>query len=238
MEDVYSNAKVNLPASAEPQRFRIQSDLFAGLGEISVSRIIGKARVKHFPANASVITRGTKPDHLFLLVRGRARSYMVTEDGAEILLLWVVPGVALGLVSLLPNPPAYMVDATTVSECEFLTWDQNTVQGLVRLCPQLAENGFRVALKYLAAYMKRHVCLITKSAESRLSNRLVELARDAGVVSPSGISIAITNEQLSSLSDISLFTASRLLSKWEQEGRLHKHRGKVTLLDPQSFVTR
>ena len=33
----------------------------------------------------------------------------MTEDGSEILLLWVVPGVALGLVSLLPNPPAYMI---------------------------------------------------------------------------------------------------------------------------------
>jgi CRP-like cAMP-binding protein len=238
MKNVYANTKKNLLASAEPQQFRIQSDLFAGLGDISVSRIIGKARVKHFPGKARIITRGTKPDHLFLLLRGRARSYVVTEDGSEILLLWVVPGVTLGLVSLLPNPPAYMVDATTVSECEFLTWDQNTVQGLVRLCPQLAENGFRVALKYLAAYMKRHASIVTKSAESRLSNKLVELARDAGVVSPSGISIDITNEQLSSFSDISLFTASRLLSRWEQEGRLHKHRGKVTLLDPQSFVAR
>jgi len=236
MKEVYANTKLNSLASAERQQIRVQSDLFVGLEDIWVSKIIGNARVKHFPANANVITRGTKPDHLFLLLRGRARSYMVTEDGSEILLLWVVPGVALGLVSLLPNPPAYMVDATTVSECEFLTWDQNTVHGLVRSCPRLAENGFRVALKYLAAYMRRHASIVTKSAESRLSNKLAELASDAGVVSRSGISIDITNEQLSSLSDISLFTASRLLSKWEQEGRLHKHRGKVTLLDPQSFV--
>ena len=32
--------------------------------------------------------------------------------------------------------------------------------------------------------------------------------------------IDITNEHLSSLSDISPFTASRLLSKWERDGRV------------------
>ena len=234
---MHANAQKNLFASAEPRLSQIQSELFAGLDEVSVSEIAGKARLKRFPAKASIITKGAKPDHLLVLRRGRARCFMVTEDGAEILLLWIVPGMALGLVSLLPNPPAYMVSATTVSECEFLTWDHNAVQKLISLFPQLSENAFRMALKYLGAYMKRHANIVTKSAESRLSHKLVELAGSAGVVTKSGISIDITNEQLSSLSDISFFTASRLLSKWEQEGKLCKHRGNVTLLDPQSFLT-
>jgi hypothetical protein len=41
-----------------------------------------------------------------------------------------------------------------------------------------------------------------------------------------GREIDITNEQLSSLSDISPFTASRLLSKWERDGKLSKQRGR------------
>jgi CRP-like cAMP-binding protein len=236
MNVVHTNAKRNFLVSPKPHPIRVESELFTGLGDASMSEIIRKAKVKRFPAKANVITKGVKPDHLLVLQHGRARSYIVTEDGSEILLLWVVPGVALGLVSLLPDPPAHMVNATTVSECEFLAWDQDTVHRLVNFYPQLAENGFRVALKYLGAYMKRHASIVTKSAESRLSNKLVELARYAGVVSGSGISIDITNEQLSSLSDISLFTASRLLSKWEQEGRLSKYRGKVTLRDPESFL--
>jgi len=229
---VHTNAKRNFLASDEAHPPRIRSELFTGLGDASVSEIVRKAKLKHFPAKANVITKGTKPDNLFVLHRGRVRSYIVTEEGSEILLVWVVPGMALGLVSLLQDPPPYMVNATTVSECEFLVWDQDTVHRLVNFYPRLAENGFRVALRHLGAYMKRHASIVTKSAEARLSNKLVELARHAGVVSRSGISIDITNEQLSSLSDISLFTASRLLSKWEQEGRLSKYRGRVTVLQP------
>jgi len=50
------------------------------------------------------------------------------------------------------------------------------------------------------------------------------------------VEIDITNEQLSSLSDISPFTASRLLSKWERDGKLSKQRGRVTLLAPESLM--
>jgi CRP-like cAMP-binding protein len=84
--------------------------------------------------------------------------------------------------------------------------------------------------------MKRHVNLMTKSAESRLASRLMELATSAGKIGDSGIGIEITNEQLSSLSDMSYFTTSRILSRWEQEGMLSKQRGRVTIHDPESLM--
>jgi len=81
--------------------------------------------------------------------------------------------------------------------------------------------------------MKRHVNIVANSAESRLAQKLLQLASEVGVVESPGIAIDITNEQLSSLSDISPFTASRLLSRWEHEHWLTKHRGRVTLLAPE-----
>jgi len=84
--------------------------------------------------------------------------------------------------------------------------------------------------------MKRHANLMTKGRASRLAQVLLQLATDAGEVQPSGISIDITNEHLSSLSDISSFTASRLLSRWQRDGKLVKERGRVTLLAPESLM--
>jgi CRP-like cAMP-binding protein len=98
------------------------------------------------------------------------------------------------------------------------------------------ENGFRLALHHLAIYMKRHVNLVTKSAESRLANQLIQLATSAGEVGSSGINVDITNEQLGSLSDVGYFTTSRILSKWEHDGMLSKKRGRVTLLAPESLM--
>jgi CRP-like cAMP-binding protein len=221
----------------EFQFCRTNSNLFAGLDGTALQQIFGAAHLRHFAPKMNIILKGQRPDHLLLMKRGRARSYILTESGMEIVLLWLTPGATLGLVSLLRNPPTYMVNATTVTECEFLAWDHSILRKLTKTYPQLSENGFRLALHYLGRYMKRHVRIVTKSAESRLAQTLLHLAREAGQIQPSGIAIDITNEQLSSLSDISFFTASRILSKWEQDRRLCKERGRVTLLAPESLLS-
>jgi CRP-like cAMP-binding protein len=173
---------------------------------------------------------------MFLLKVGRTRSYIVAEDGSEIVLLWATPGEVLGLVSLLASPPNYMANTTTVIACDCLVWHRDTIRKLAIEHPQIMENGFRLALYHLATYMKRHVNFVTKSAASRLANQLIQLATSAGEVGTSGINVDITNEQLSSLSDVGYFTTSRILSKWEHDGMLSKKRGRVTLLAPESLM--
>ena len=216
-------------------RWVIKSKLFAGLDDTALKEIFDAGQLRHVAPKTNIIFAGGRPDHLFLLQRGRAPSYILTESGSEIVLSWVVPGGVLGLASLLADPPTYIMNASTVSECEFLAWDHNTIRRLAKAYPQLSEHGLRLALHYLRRYMKRHVNIVTKSAESRLALRLLHLATEAGVVQPSGIAIDITNEQLSSLSDISPFTASRLLSRWEHEHWLTKQRGQVILLAPEDL---
>ena len=216
-------------------RSLMKSKLFAGLEESALMEIFRAGRSIHFPPRTNVIVPGIKPGHLFFLRAGRARSYILTESGSEVVLLWVVPGGVLGLASLLPDPPTCLINASTITECEFLIWDHDTLRRLAKAYPQLTENGLRLALHYLRRYMKRHVNIVTKSAESRLAQRLLHLASEAGVVEPSGIAVDITNEHLSSLSDISPFTTSRLLSRWEHEHWLTKERGRVTLLAPEDL---
>jgi CRP-like cAMP-binding protein len=214
----------------------IKPSLFAGLDENALRQIFSAGRVRVIEPKKNVMIKGARPDHLFLLERGRARSYMLTECGEEVLLLWVVPGVVLGLVCLLANAPNYMTNATTVTECAFRVWDHRTIYRLTKIYPQLIENSFRLALHYLKGYMGRHAAIMTKSAASRLADTLLHLAADAGHVQPSGIAIDITNEQLGSLADISFFTASRILSKWEEDRKIYKERGRVTLLAPEALM--
>jgi CRP/FNR family transcriptional regulator, nitrogen oxide reductase regulator len=214
----------------------VKSKLLASLDDTAIRQILDAAHVRRIAPKKDVTVGGGRPDHLFLLQAGRARFYKLTEPGSEILLLWTVPGDVIGLVSLLANPPAYMASSKTVSECEFRVWDHGTIRRLAKAYPQLAENGLRLAMHYLDVYMNRHVGIVTKNAESRLAEVLRQLATQAGEVRPWGVEIDITNEHLSSLSDISPFTASRLLSKWERDGRVSKQRGRLTLRAPESLM--
>jgi CRP/FNR family transcriptional regulator, nitrogen oxide reductase regulator len=214
----------------------VKCKLFEGLDDSALKHIHSAAQIRSIAPKKNITIKGGRPDHLFLLRAGRARSYIVTESGSEVLLLWLVPGDIVGLVSLLASPPNYMANGATVTECEFLIWNHDTIRRLAKSYPQLTENGFRLALRYLGVFIKRHTSVMTKTAESRLAHALLQLATEGGEVQQSGVAIDITNEQLGSLSDISPFTASRLLSKWERDGMLSKERGRVTLLAPESLM--
>jgi CRP/FNR family transcriptional regulator, nitrogen oxide reductase regulator len=224
-------------AKPEPASTRlVKGELFAGLDDAALAQMRYAAQVRRIGPKRNVTVTGEPGANVYLLQAGRARSYILTESGVEVLLLWVVPGDVIGLVSLLANPPAYMANTETVTECEFLVWDHATIRRLAQAYPRVMENGFRLALHHLAAYMKRHTSILTKSAESRLAQALRKLATKAGEVQSSGVVINITNEQLSSLSDVSYFTASRLLSKWAHHGMLAKQRGRITLLAPEGLM--
>ena len=47
--------------------------------------------------------------------------------------------------------------------------------------------------------------------------------------------VEITNEQLGSLADVGLFTASRFLSTWERRGAIVKSRGKILIQAPEKL---
>lgn len=226
-----------MPSSPPISSHVVQSELFVGLDDTALRQILDTAKVRHIGPKKDVTVIGEQPGHLFLLQAGQARFYKLMASGSELVMGWVAPGGIVGLVSLLENPPAYLASAAAVSECEFLVWDHSTIRRLVKAYPQLRQNSLRLALQHLQIYMDHHASIMANSPESRLAQALGRLATRVGDVQPSGVKIDITNEKLGSLSDISTFTASRLLAKWEKDGRLSKQRGGVTLYAPESLMT-
>lgn len=225
-----------MKAIAPQEIGKLKGRLFAGLDDNVLREVLCLAHSRRVPARQQLTLCGGRPEHLFFLKEGRARSYLETEAGAEVLLLWLVPGDIIGLVSLMPGPPHYMAGTSTVSDCEFLVWEHAHLRKLAKTFPQLTENGLRLALHYLKVFIDRHASIMNKNAEARLAQTVLQLATQVGEVQPSGVIIEITNEQLSSLSDISSFTASRLLSKWERNGAVSKERGRVTVVAPEALM--
>jgi CRP-like cAMP-binding protein len=214
----------------------VRSKFLVGLSDEALRQLLDTAQMRHIAAGKDVIVSGDQPDHLFLLKTGQARSYIRTEDGREIVLLWAVPGEVIGLATLLPNPPNYMASTTTVTACDWLVWNHDTIRKLAAEYPQIMENGFRLALHYCRTCMDRHVNVMTKSAESRLAHQLIQLATSVGKIGNSGIEIDISHEQFSSLSDVDPFTTSRVLSNWEKKRVLSKQSGRLTIHAPESLM--
>src|SRR6185295_6018285 len=107
----------------------------------------------------------------------------------------------------------YLCTAKAARETETLFWDYRIMRQLALAYPQLAENALRIALHTITLHADRHIALISKSARKRVAAVLARLGARTGRVLPSGIEVDINNEDLASLADVNLFTASRHLKE-------------------------
>lgn len=69
-----------------------------------------------------------------------------------------------------------------------------------------------------------------------MAQALGNLAKGMGHWGREGIELDIRNEELAHEANITIFTASRLLSEWQRKGILTKRRGKIVLHSPETLM--
>jgi CRP-like cAMP-binding protein len=178
----------------------------------------------------SVIVDQHKPaTKLFLLLEGRARFFYLTSEGRKILLPWIVPGEVFGGASVQRSPNTYLCSTETLENSRVLAWDVATIRALMARYPILMDNILLISRGYIDWFFEAHISLSCHSARYRLAHTLTSLARAIGRDVRGDFELTITNDELANASNVSPFTASRLLSEWSRSGALTKSRGKVTV---------
>ena len=213
-----------------------EAEFLADLDRRTVDRVLAAAKPRHIAAKQAILAMGEPATTFFLLESGRAQYYRLTESGTEITLCVLTEGDVLGLNALLRQKNVYQANAAAVTDCDLLMWTKTTIRALAAKHPQLMENALRIALNYLRGYVERHMNLMGKTAEQRVAITLLDLAQRIGRVRPHGVEIETTNEQVSSLADVTRFTASRLLKNFERRGAVSKKRGKVLIHSPEALA--
>jgi CRP/FNR family transcriptional regulator, nitrogen oxide reductase regulator len=188
--------------------------------------------LREFPANSVVTNEGDTADHLFLLVKGRARFFSITEAGKKLILLWLTPGEIFGGRALLLTPSTYLASTETVKQSWVMVWTRSAIRSLAGRHPRLLDNAILEASDFVASQLASYVALTSHDARQRLVHVLTSLAPRIGKEVSDGIEIDVTNEELANAANVTLFTASRLLSELQRRGALVKRRGKVLVRSP------
>ena len=214
----------------------LKSRFLEGIGPLDLKVILAAAKPRQFKANSVIVSQGNPADYLYLLTKGRARYFFMTEDGRKLLLLWLTPGEVFGGAALLSAPSVYIASTETIKDSHVLVWDSSTIRGLAARCPRLLENALLTASDYLAWYVAAHVALTSHSARRRLGGVVICLAKLIGQKVPGGLEFDATNEELANAANITQFTASRLLSEWQRNRAVLKRRGKILLCSPEKLL--
>lgn len=207
----------------------IEPVLLEGIPATSAQEIVAAATRRRYFAGQILIHSGDSATHFYLLLSGRARHYSVTDRGQRLVLGWLMPGDAFGISALVRNARIYRSDLEMEKEGEVLMWESAAIQELAERYPALYKNALIMAAELVSRYHAISVSLATLTAEERLAQALRELSRSRGRTEARGVELHVTNEHLADMANITLFTASRLLSAWHQRGDIVKGRGKIVV---------
>jgi CRP-like cAMP-binding protein len=174
---------------------------------------------------------------MFLLVEGGARFFYLSTEGDKLLGPRILPGEVFGGAAILLKPCSYLATTETLKDSQVLAWERSTIRGLAARYPRLMDNALSIAFEYIDWALIAHIGLACHSARVRLAHTLVDLTRTVGHKSFAGVELHVTNEELANAANVTVFTASRLLSEWHRRGVLVKSRGKVELRHPQRLFS-
>jgi CRP/FNR family transcriptional regulator, nitrogen oxide reductase regulator len=151
--------------------------------------------------------------------------------------MWIAPGDIFGAAALVSRPSSYLTSTEAVRDSVVLVWERSAVRALARRFPQL-ENALLFAMDYFRWYVAAHAALISQTARERLAHVLLGLAQSIGQKASGGVEIDVTNEELANSANITPYTTSRMISNWQRNGAIRKHREKIVLRSPERLLLR
>jgi CRP-like cAMP-binding protein len=211
----------------------MQWELFAGVPEEDVRRLLSIARRRTFDRGEVVFHRGDPADCLHMIASGRFAVGITTPLGATALLGVRGPGDAFGELALVAGGERHRsatvaaleradTRSIVVGDFERLRREHPSVDGLlVRI---LAERVRKLSDRVTEAYYL--------PAEARVLRRLVELGDLYGGTIP------LSQEHLAELAGTSRATTNRVLRGLERDGIVALGRSTVVVCDPEQLGRR
>jgi CRP/FNR family cyclic AMP-dependent transcriptional regulator len=207
--------------------------LFAGVPQEDVRRLLAIARRRSFSRNEVVFHRGDAANALHLIAAGRFAVTIVTPLGDTAMLAVRGAGDAFGELALVSGGDterSATVAALEPSETHAVLTDD--FARLRREHPQidavlaaiLAERVRRLSEQVTEAYYL--------SAEARVLRRLVELGELYGGV------VSLPQEALAELAGTSRATVNRVLREQQARGAIELRRARIAVLDPEQLKPR
>ena len=125
---------------------------------------------------------------------------------------------------------AHKISAQVMVKSVALTWSRLAVEDLLIRTPKLNGNIAFLLASHLSERRDRYYEMVAEKVERRLAWTLLRLAAQIGVTWPHGTEIAISRQELAQMCGTTLFTVSRLISKWAELGLVVPRREAVLML--------
>ena len=228
-----------IPAVTNILKRRVDSvqrfEAFSEIPSSDCAAILADAQEMHFHRHSTVFSEGMPATQVGLLLSGSMKVTQSGANGQEIILRLNGPGDLLGKVGSHAKSN-HQCSTHSLQPSAALVWEMDTFEAVVNRFPLLRRNLASILERHLNELEMRYREISTEKVSSRLSNLLVRLVSQVGRRTQECTEIALSRRELAQLTGTTLFTVSRLLCQWEEQGTVSARRETVLVHDVEALL--
>jgi len=211
--------------------------LFQGVSQSDITRLIQAAHRKHLSAGEFFFLQGDPAERMYVLLQGRVKLTLTGPDGQQALIRVITPVTLFALVAMTMEQD-YLVTAQAAEDSQALYWTRRELMEHVLRVPQMAMNAMRIMAEQLHEIQERFRQVTSERVEQRLAYMLMRLAAQSGKKVEQGILIdlKLSRQDLAEMSGTTLYTASRILSRWEKQELVITGRERIIIRNPHGLA--
>jgi CRP/FNR family transcriptional regulator, nitrogen oxide reductase regulator len=215
----------------------LKLDLFLDLSVPQMEVIRSEARGLSFEEGSFVFYQDDPAERIFVLKSGRIKLYQTTDDGQQVIMRVMTPGMMFAAISMVEGA-VYPVSAEAAQHSQVIYWSQETMLTLIGRFPQMAVNALKILAGHVREFQNRYRELATERVERRLARTVLRLASQTGRKTDEGVllDLPLTRQDLAEMTGTTLFTVSRILSQWENQELVLASRERLVVRFPHGLV--
>jgi CRP/FNR family transcriptional regulator, nitrogen oxide reductase regulator len=216
----------------------LRCPLMDGVPESIAVAVADAGRIRDLAVGDVVFSEGQPADSFSVVLSGSVKLVQLSSDGDATVFRVLGAGDALGAVSLL-GADSYPVSAVAVTAATILEWPAAVVLQFIDQVPRLSLNILRSVSERLQALRLQYRQLATEKVERRIARALLKLIQRAGTRVDDGVllDLPLSREDLAQLTGTTVYTVSRIVSRWEASGLLRSGRQQLVIRDPDTLLS-
>lgn len=213
------------------QRFQA----FSEIPSSDCATILADAREVQFQRHSTIFSEGNPASQVGLLLTGAMKVTQSGAHGQDVILRLNGPGDLLGRAGKRVQSN-HMCSTQALQPSSVLVWELDAFEAVVNRFPLLRRNLANLIERHLNELEMRYREVSTEKVSSRLSNLLIRLVNQVGRRTDTCVEIALSRRELAQLTGTTLFTVSRLLCQWEEQGIVSARREVVLVHDVPALL--
>ena len=210
--------------------------IFSGLDRPAVEAIYQTTRLEQYKKDDYIFYEGQPANTIFILVKGAVYLSQVTLEGQQVIIHYLSPGKEIGIMALFPDQ-VYPVTAVSTTNSILLGWSRENLSSLLLQFPQLALNALQMMTERFVVRQNQYRQLATERADQRIARTLLKIAEKSGTHDNGSIQLTPppSRQQIAEMTGTTLYTVSRICSRWEKDGMVQTNRRRLQIKDKKAL---